>query len=239
MPQAAQTAKGTLKRTLLSDISAKMAAHGFMLVCAVFAMSALGQAQPGARPSASNRAAALVQELRQFEAGLPAMGRSDGVPDLVEERRYRVYKELWILGLAAIPALSDGLADRDVQVRRSVALFLNFSAGTWNKSMTPPLNIRGCLRSLIAALKDPDERVRGLSAQAIGSIGSDASSAVPSLVALLASPSEGSRNSALIGLAGIGPAARDALPAVREALSDPSDNVRRFAQRAITMIDVP
>jgi len=41
-------------------------------------------------------------------------------------------------------------------------------------------------RSLIAALKDPDARVRELAAQAVGSIGPDASSAVPALIALLA-----------------------------------------------------
>jgi len=217
-----------------------MAARTLIGVCALlFALSAFGQAQSGARPNASDPAAVLVQELRQFPAGLPATGRSDGRPDPTEERRHRVYEELWTLGLTAIPALNEGLADPDVQVRRNVALFLNFSAGTWNKSMAPALNIRGCIPSLIAALNDPDPRVMALAAQAIGSIGPDASSAVTALVALLASADAGSRPSAIIGLAGIGPAARDALPAIRKALSDPSANVRRIAERAITMIEMP
>jgi HEAT repeat protein len=210
-----------------------------VVVSTLFALSAPAEAQPGAQRSAPDRAAALVQDLRQFPAALPAMPRSDGRADPTEERRRRVYDELLALGSAAIPALADGLADPDVQVRRNVAFFLNIAAGTWNKSLEPKLDIRGCLRSLIAALKDRDAPVRALAAQAVGSIGPDASSAVPSLIALLAYPDEGSRHSACIGLSGIGPRAREALPELHKALADPSASVRRVAQEAISAIESP
>jgi HEAT repeat protein len=65
------------------------------------------------------------------------------------------------------------------------------------------------LVALIAALRDPDDRVKVLAAQGIGTIGSEASAAVPALVALLTYPDESSRFSACIGLTGIGPAAWD------------------------------
>ena len=209
----------------------------WMVVATMFALSTLGQAQSVADPTAPSRAAAFVQELRQFQAALPAGARSDGRPDPIEERRRDVYEELRKLGPASIPALVDGMADADVRIRRNVAFLLNGAAGTWNKSLEPKLDIRGCLPSLIAALKDPDARVRELAAQAIGTIGPDATSAVPALIGLLGNAEEGSRISALIGLTGIGRPAHETLPAIRKALSDPSAVVRRFAQEAISTIE--
>ena len=209
-----------------------------IVVSTLFVLSALREVQPG-QQTIAHRAAARVQDLRQFPAALPATARSDGRPDPTEEQRRRVYDELLALGSAAIPALIDGLTDPDVQVRRNVALFLNVSAGTWNKSFGRKLDIRRCLQSLIAALKDTDARVRELAAQAIGSIGTDASAAVPALIVLLASSDEGSRNTACIALTAIGPRAREALPALRKALSDPSADVRRFAKEAISTIESP
>src|SRR5580692_12561691 len=73
----------------------------------------------------------LVVELRQFRASLSGIARSNGVPDPTEERRAQVYRQLLELGSAALPALNDGLADPDVQLRRNVALFLNAAAGGW------------------------------------------------------------------------------------------------------------
>jgi HEAT repeat protein len=140
-----------------------------------------------------------------------------------------------------MPALSRGLGDPNVQIRRNVALFLGVTSGGWF-TFDPPqqrLDIHDALPALTTALGDDDSRVRGLAAQAIGNIGPSAVNAVPALVTLLASTDEGSRNSACIGLYGIGPAAREALPALRKALTDPSTDVRRFAQRTIDKIDAP
>jgi HEAT repeat protein len=179
----------------------------------------------------------LIGELRQFPAGLSAIARSDGTADPIEERRRAIYDRLWTLGPAAVPALNRGLVDPDVQIRRNVALFLGVAGDTWYEPSRPRLDIRPCLKSLIAALSDTDDRVRALAAQAVGAIGAAASPAVPALITLLSSVDEGSRNSALIGLTKIGPAARAALPAVRQALNDSSADVRRFAQRAIDAIE--
>jgi HEAT repeat protein len=179
----------------------------------------------------------LVAELRSFPAALPGGGPSNGVLDRHEERRRAVYDRLWSLGPAALPALNRGLADPDPQIRRNVALFLGAAGGTWYEPTRPRFDIQPCLTALTAALADSDARVRQLAAQAVGTIGAAARSAVPALISLLASPDEESRNAACIGLAGIGPVAREALPALRRALSDPRADVRRFAQRAIAAIE--
>ena len=209
------------------------AAFAFSGIALAMPMAAQSQAAPSQVQSADE----LVAQLRQFEASLPASEPSSGIPDPKEVRRRALYDELWRLGSAAMPALSRGLADPDVQVRRNVALFLIVAAKRWYEPSRPPLDARPCLQALITALADSDSRVRGLAAQAVGVVGPDAAAAVPALVALLGSADEGSRNSACIGLTGIGPTAREALPALREALSDSSEYVRRFAQRAIDAIE--
>jgi HEAT repeat protein len=190
------------------------------------------------QPRQSGEPYDLVRALGTFKAALPASGRSDGRPDPIEERRLSIYRQLVDLGDQALPALSRGLADPDVQVRRNVALFLGVTGSTWGSSIAGHLDTSTCLPALTTALQDTDERVRGLAAQAVGSIGPKAASAVPALVELLKSPDEGSRNTACIGLGDIGPAARAALPALRDALTDSSANVRRFAQHAIAKIEV-
>jgi HEAT repeat protein len=198
-----------------------------------------GESQSASAGSTRAHANELIQQLGQFPASLPATGRSDGRPDPTEVRRRQAYDDLRELGNALTPSIVRGLADPNVQVRRSVALFLNATASFWNdyNSSKPRLDLRPYLPALTTALGDADSRVRELSAQAVGIIGPAASSAVPALIALLAEPDEGSRNTACIGLAGIGPRARPALSALRQALSDPSADVRRFAASAISKID--
>ena len=186
--------------------------------------------------SQKNDADALVRALGDFQPSLPGRLNSDGGPDAVEARRLALYGQLVELGARALPALSRGLADPDVRIRRNVALFLNVSSMP-RKSFGGPMDITASLPALVVAVQDQDERVRHLSGQAIGNIGSKAASAVPALIKLLQYPDEGSRNSACIGLAGIGPSAAPALPALRSALSDSSEDVRRFARRAIDKIE--
>lgn len=196
----------------------------------------VGQTQPELPRAYS--AEELVLELKQFPATLPGIVRSDGKTDPIEVRREMIYDRLCTMGATAVPALTRGLSDSDVQVRRNVALFLLIRAHHPDQQQSNTrLDITEYLPALKAALQDSDARVRQLAAQAIGAIGPDASSAASCLIALLASPDEGSRNSACIGLSGIGPAAKEALPKLRTALTDPSDDVRRFAQRAIDTID--
>ncbi len=181
----------------------------------------------------------VVKQLRELPTPLPGMARSDGTIPRIEQRRRELYRQLRQLGDDALPALARGLSDPDVRIRRNVALVLNVLAGGWFDSSQPKVNIRVCLRALVAALKDSDASVRGWAAQAIGEIGPDAAEAIPALVTLLRNEDEGSRNSACIALRGIGGAAKEALPALREALSDSSANVRGFAGRAIESIQRP
>jgi HEAT repeat protein len=147
-----------------------------------------------------------------------------------------LYEQIRHLGPEGVLALSRGLHDDDVQLRKNAALALNVLAGAWFDPSWPKLDIKTALPALIAALQDSEPNVRGWSAQAIGEIGSDAESAVPELIILLSNPDEGSRNSACIALRGIGPAAKAALPALRNSLSDPSKDVRQFAELAIKSI---
>ena len=185
----------------------------------------------------SSEAALLVGQLAQFPAAIdPRVQGNTGLPMPAEQRREAVFVKLRALGDAAVPALQRGLRNADVQVRRNVVLYLGLEGGNYAKHTPAPLDVKPFLPQLVIALRDEDERVKELAAQAIEHIGPDAAIAVPDLIQLLEDSSEGLRNSACIGLAGIGPAARDALPALRKALSDPSNDVRRFAQRAIDRI---
>jgi HEAT repeat protein len=182
-------------------------------------------------------ASGLVRQLGQFPAAIdPRIQSNTGHRMPIEQQRQALYVRLRALGALALPALRRGLGDSDVQVRRNVALYLGFEGGNYAKHAPDPLDLKPLLSELVIALRDEDERVQELSAQALEHVGPEAVVAVPELLRLLASSSEGLRNSACIGLAGIGPAASEALPALRRALSDPSDNVRRFAQRAIDRI---
>jgi HEAT repeat protein len=192
---------------------------------------------PQSLSPAQTPADAIVRQLRDLPTPLPAIARSDGSIDPVEQRRHELYRQLLLLGNDALPALSSELLDADVRLRRNVALVLNALAGGWFDRSWAEMNIRPCLPALMKALGDNDASVRAWSAQAIGYIGPDAEEAVPALIALLRNQDVGSRNSAAIALRTIGPEAKSALPALREALSDPNEDVRRFAAVAIEKIE--
>jgi hypothetical protein len=191
------------------------------------------QARPTSDPMA------LVQELGTFQDALPGGATGNGRLSESEERRANVYRQLRALDVTATPALTRGLAAADVRVRRGVALYL-FWAGSNYERITPHgLDLHAFLDPLVRALRDPDQRVKELSAQAVGLVGAQAAVAVPELLRMLADPAEGLRNTACLGLASIGPAARDALPALRKVLEDPRPDVKRSAQFAIDRIERP
>lgn len=192
---------------------------------------------PELRQEEQREAAALVRELREFPAGLPGIARSDGTVDPLERRREAIYERLRALNGAAISALSRGLKDPEVRIRRNAALALTVLAGSWYKPSRPRLDIRPSLPALIEALGDSDSLVRARAAHAIGDIGPAAVSALPPLLTLLEHPDEGSRIGACIALRGIGSAASSALPALRQALNDPSEDVRQFAAQAIRSVE--
>lgn len=197
--------------------------------------AALSELTPQARSTSDP--AALVQELGTFRDAMPAAAPSDGRVPPIEARREAVYRELRVLDASAAPALTRGLADADVRVRRGVALYLLWAGGNYERVTPKGLDLTTFLDPIVHALRDPDQRVNELAAHSVGLIGPPGLAALPDLVRMLTDPAEGLRNSACIGLAGIGPAARDALPALRTALSDSSADVRIFAQAAIDRID--
>jgi HEAT repeat protein len=204
-------------------------AWSYCVALALISAGLVGSAQD------SRDASELVRQLAQFQVALDARIQSNtGLPMPAEQQRADIYANLRTLSDQAVPALQRGLTDPDVQIRRSVALYLAVESANYVK--LAPLNLRPFMAQLVVALRDSDERVKVLAAQALEHIGADAVIAIPDLIRLLEDPSEGLRNSACIALAGIGPTARDALPALRRALSDPSNDVRRFAQRAIERI---
>lgn len=184
-----------------------------------------------------DRAKEIVRELGELPPVLAGAAPSTGIPDPVEVRRKRVYAELRAMGAAALPALTEGLGDEDVRVRRGAALYLLVAASTWGGLDGTPLNIRAALPALIEALGDADGRLRATAAQAVGAVGAEAAAAVPALLEMLAMPDEGSRNTACMALGSIGSPAAAALPALRRALGDSSADVRRFARAAIGKIE--
>jgi HEAT repeat protein len=200
----------------------------------VFALSATSLSRPVV--PVQSQADALVQQLRSLPTPLPASAPSHGSVPPEERRRHELYAQIGRLGEEGVLALSRGLRDSDVQLRKNVALAFNVLAGDWFDRSWPKLDIKKGLPALVAALQDSDASVRAWSAQAIGEIGPDAAQAVPALVTLLSNADEGSRNSACIALRGIGPAAKEALPALRNSLADPSKDVRLFAALAIQSI---
>jgi len=191
---------------------------------------------PVAQAAEPVTAVEAVRALAGLPDAIPGVGRSDGSDDPVEDRRAAVYERLRTLGSTALPAVLDGLKDRNVSIRRNVALFLGVGAPCHSMADTPK-QVQTCVAKLALALRDSDLRTRHLAGQAIGAVGPAAKSAVPALIDLLASDDEGSRNSACIGLAGIGPGAATALPALRRTLTGSSPTVQRFAQSAIDSIE--
>jgi len=179
----------------------------------------------------------LIQQLRDLPTPLPPSPRSDGSVAPEEQRRRQLYEEILRLGPNGVLALSRGLQDDDVHLRKNAALALSALAGGWYDRSWARLDISPALPALVVALQDSEANVRGWSAQAIGEMGADAKGAVPDLITLLSNPDEGSRNSACIALRGIGPGAKPALPALKKSLSDPSKDVRQFAALAIKSIE--
>lgn len=208
--------------------------RGLRVVFVVFVLSVSGASL--AIALAQSQADILVQQLRDLPTPLPSSLPSNGVVKPEERRRRQLYDQIRHLGPEGVLALSRGLHDDDVQLRKNAALALCALAGSWFDPSWPKLDIKTALRALVEALNDSEPNVRAWSAQAIGEIGPVAESAVPELITLLSNQDEGSRNSACIALRGIGPAAKEALPALRNSLSDASKDVRQFAELAIKSI---
>jgi hypothetical protein len=93
------------------------------------------------------------------------------------------------------------------------------------------------LGAYIARLQTASEQERPILIRAIGSFGSDATSASPELIAALSDPTPVVRSAAAAALAQIGPHNNQAaVPALAKALSDPAPEVRDLAAIALGSI---
>ena len=85
-------------------------------------------------------------------------------------------------------------------------------------------------------LADPDPKVRGSVAWALGDIDADAAPVLPALVRLLADSDSANRHVAARALRRMGPAAGPAVPALTQSLSDGVPEVRMQAAMALMAI---
>ena len=137
--------------------------------------TAWAMASPTTSAQTSTGASELVRHLSQFPAAIDGRIKSDtGQLMPQEQQREAIYMRLRALGTAAIPALQRGMADPDVQVRRNVALYLGLEGGNYAKHAPEPLELLPFLPHLVVALRDDDERVKALAAQALEQVGPEA-----------------------------------------------------------------
>jgi len=94
------------------------------------------------------------------------------------------------------------------------------------------------IEKLIENLKASDQVVRLHAATVLGSMGDDATQAVPALVELLWAENIHDRKLAALTLGKIGPAAKAAIPALFAAVDDEDDGVAEMAEWALEEIDV-
>lgn len=124
------------------------------------------------------------------------------------------------------PAWIAQLKDKDPEVRRSAALWLNEMA----PKRTP------VLEAFIPALEDEDVGVRRQAAFAIAKFSRDAKPAVPRLIEALSDDDPFVRANAADSLGRIGPDARPSIPALIKAQSDDDAYVQRRAGEALATI---
>ena len=84
-----------------------------------------------------------------------------------------------------------------------------------------PIPRRSVLGALLRHLERKQSAGRGLAAEALGRLGSQAQESVPALILALEDPGEDVRGSAAWALGQIGAGVRDAVPALLAALEDP------------------
>ena len=108
---------------------------------AIFALSVAGVSQ--AMSLVQSQADMVVEQLRVLPTPLPGLGPSNGSIQRMEQRRRELYEQLRQLGDDGVVALSRGLRDEDVELRKNVALAFNALAGGWFDRSWPTLDIRG------------------------------------------------------------------------------------------------
>jgi HEAT repeat protein len=166
-----------------------------------------------------------------------------------DEQRAAAIRALRAMGTNALPTLKAMLLEKPSLGERVLEWTYNqpFDLTKYNFSVTTAndLHVRAlnayrilgplAVPDLIAALRNPDEGVRGSAAQCLGEMRERAQVAVPALIATLSQ-----RNSYVEGveaLGKIGPPAKQAIPALMKALND-TDAYRRWCvAKALVNID--
>src|SRR5699024_2971357 len=90
--------------------------------------------------------------------------------------------------------------------------------------------------ALTDALKDSDNTVRGLAADALGEIGPDAKAALPMLLKMLTDANASVRARAAFALGGVGANAEETAPALAHLIKDKDDDVRLNAVSALAEV---
>ena len=159
------------------------------------------------------------------------------VPQLIEvlgdengpTRRMAAYA-LAAVGAPAVPALSEALQHTEDTVR----IEASYALAQIGDAAEP------ALPALIERTKDECAEVRRYLAEAFGSLGATAASAVPHLTDIVADDADKqARFEAALALAQIGPAANDAVPVLAKALWDEDRYVRDNTIHALKRIDTP
>ena len=206
---------------------------------------AQGMAQEGVGTSARPVIALLRELRRNDEDGIAPLYLSRALerigpaaqPALVEALKdERLLKDivgpLTKIGAPAVPALIDTLKGDDRDGRAGAAWALLRIAETQAR----PLVILPALPTLVAALDDPNPKVRDWSARAIGTLGVDGREAAPQLVRLLQDPDRSVRDSAGRSLVGIGAADKTAIAALAARLREPDFQGRLEAAKALAQL---
>ncbi len=172
----------------------------------------------GARQTLENLALARVRLLRRASSAVAAPSHAEVDRDAVARAARFLLDDPLLPGLRlALPALTAGVADPDLEARRAAIDALE-ALGRQADSAA---------RALVAALGDQDRFVRWSAARALGKIRpAEVATVVPALARLV---SDGDRDvalSALSALSAFGPGARAALPALLEAAQAPEAEVR-------------
>jgi len=129
-----------------------------------------------------------------------------------KDRAIRGFYALGPAANAAVPGLADLLNDREARLDAATAL-----AAIGREGIAP----------LVEVLADEDPEIRTRIVWLLGTLGSNATTAVPALVAMLRDDDEGVRTAtaAVLGMIGRKPAL--VVPALTKGLSDPNPWVRR------------
>ena len=163
------------------------------------------------------------------------------------------------MGASAVPALLEGIRQKDEGIRDNAYLGLR-SIAAEAKDAVPALagslndenatvrmlaagtlgtigsQAKEALPGIIVLLKDTDFRVRSSAAQAIVGIGAESKQAIPGLIGMVGSNDQRDNISASIAIGSIGPEAKSAVPALILMLKNKDINVSEHAAEALGKI---